>query len=310
MSAFLTSGADPYAHLAEHLKVVPAPAFRGTWTTVDIQPDPFAPQKFTVGVAVADLAGAYVFQLLDDFSKFECIYGREDVAAIKSTVEHAEYALLRARNSGVMLDGLGFEGDALSLGPMWPTAGTSIHAVLQRLFLDVVPFVPIEERKGRDFITLDNASVRQLVNDELKRIAGISFERIASDHHRAIADVNTGQTHWLDFNLEPPSAVGSVISAVYKTVDRIELNFLRASRDLSTFSRLRNLRGKAGIFVMMPVEESMPGEDFARIEHVVSEQSWNLEQQGFIVAAHPAAAALASEVWEWARPSIEGASAT
>jgi hypothetical protein len=310
MSAFLTAGADPYAHLAEHLKSVPTPAFQGTWTTVDIQPDPFAPQKFTVGVAVADLGGAYVFRLLDDYSKFDCVYGREDVAAIRSTVDQAEYTLLRARNTGLKLSELVFDGDALSLGPLWPTAGTSIDAVLQRLYLDVVPFVPSEERKGRDFVTLDNAAVRQRVNDELKRIAGISFEKIVSDHHRAVADVNTGQMHWLDFNLEPPAAVGSVISAVYKTADRIELNFLRASRDLGTFSRLRKLTGKAGIFVMMPVEDSMPSDDFARVEHVVSEQSWNLEQQGFVVAAHDAAAALADEVWEWAKPSIAGEDAT
>ena len=51
---------------------------------------------------------------------------------------------------------------------------------------------------------------------------------------------------------------------------------------------------------MAPPRESMPAPDFDRIENVLGEQSWSLEQQGFVVAIHDTAQPLARDVWEWA----------
>ena len=44
----------------------------------------------------------------------------------------------------------------------------------------------------------------------------------------------------------------------------------------------------------------MPAADMERVENVLGEQSWNLEQQGFVVSAHDSAPPLARDVWEWA----------
>ena len=299
-SIFLTAGADPFAHLRSHMATVPTAAFTGVWSTVELQPDAFARQRFTVGVVVADLQGEFSFRLLSDFTKFECLYGREDAATVRSLIEAAERALLRAKRDRVPLRDVQFEAAALSLGEPWTTSGASVDAVLSRLYLEVVPFLPKEEKRGRDFVTLDNSAVRKLVNDELKRIAGLAFERIVTDPQRAIRDSTTGESHWLDFNLEPQGKAGSVISAVYKTPDRIELNFLRASRDLATYQRVKKVRGPLGVFVMTPKPDSMPATDLDRIENVLGEQSWNLEQQGFLVSSHDSPVPLATDVWTWA----------
>lgn len=299
-SWFLSSGDDPFAHLRAHMSDVPKAPFDGAWATIELQPDAFARQRYTVGVVVADALGSFTFRLLDDLTKFECLYGKDDVSTLRSLVEAAEQSLLRARKQGVPLKDVNFGIDAVFLGDMWPTAGASADAVASRLYIDVVPFLPKEERKARDFVTLDNTAVRQLVNDELKRIAGLAFERIATEPQRAMMDKVTGDAHRLEFNLEPVGKAGSVISAVYKTPDRIELNFLRASRDLSTYARLKGLHQQLGLFVMAPPRESMPAPDFDRVENVLGEQSWSLEQQGFVVAIHDTAQPLARDVWEWA----------
>ena len=152
----------------------------------------------------------------------------------------------------------------------------------------------------RDFVTLDNTAVRLQVDEELKRIAGLAFEIIVTEPQRAMLDRATGEAHRLEFNLEPPGRAGSVISAVYKTPDRIELNFLRASRDLATYGRLKNLQERLALFVMTPPKGSMPAGDFDRVENVLGEQSWNLEQQGFVIASHDSPVPLAHDVWEWA----------
>jgi hypothetical protein len=300
-SWFLSSGDDPFAHLRAHMSEVPRAPFDGAWATIELQPDAFARQRYTVGVVVADASGAFTFRLLDDLTKFECLYGKDDVATLRSLVDAAEQSLLRARRHGVPLKDVNFDIDAVCLSDMWHTAGASADAVASRLFADVVPFLPKEERKVRDFVTMDNTAVRQLVNDELKRIAGLAFERIATEPQRAMMDKLTGEAHRLEFNLEPVGKAGSVISAVYKTPDRIELNFLRASRDLTTYARLKGLKEQPGLFVMTPAKGSMADADFDRIEDVLGEQSWSLEQQGFVVAVHETAKPLAQDVWEWAR---------
>lgn len=300
-SLFLSPGDDPFAHLRKHVAVVPKVGFEGVWATIELQPDAFSRQRYTVGVAVATLDGAFTFRLLSDLVKFECLFGRDDVAEIRSLVEAAEQDLLRAQRDKVGLRDVQFETPAIVLGDLWTTAGASSDAVLSRLFVDVVPFLPRDERKARDFVTLDNSMVRRMVDEELKRIAGLGFERISVEPQRAVADRATGESHWLEFNLEPKGKAGSVISAVYKTPANIELNFLRASRDLATYARLKQLSDQQlGLFVMTPTKDSMLPAEFDRIENLLGEQGWNLEQQGFVVSAHDTAAPLARDVWEWA----------
>lgn len=297
---FSSPGPDPFSHLRAHLADVPRAPFEGDWTTIELQPDPFSRQRFTVGVVVADTQGGFAFRLLDDLAKFECIYDKEDVAAFRTLMESAEHCLLRARKNRSSLREFSFEVDAVSLGDLWPTAGESAEDIANRLFFDVVPFIPKDERKARDFLTLDNTAVRQKVDEELKRIGGLAFERIVTEPHRTMLDRASGEPHRLEFNLEPSGKAGSVISAVYKTLDRVELNFLRASRDLATYSRLRDLKERLALFVMTPARDSMPPSDLERLDNVLGEQSWNLEKQGFLVASHDTAEPLARDVLEWA----------
>jgi hypothetical protein len=298
---FLSTGGDPYAHLRKHLSPVPQAAFEGAWATIEIQPDPFARQRFTVGVAVGGNDGRFGFRLLDDLVMFECLYGRDDVGELRALLEEAEHALMRAGKEQTSLADVQFGSASVLLGDLWPTAGTSADVVLDRLYQDVVPFIPREERKARDFITLDNTAVRRIVDDELKRIAGLGFERIRTAPQRAVRDNVTGESHWLEFNLEPPGKAGSVISAVYKTPTNVELNFLRASRDLATYARLKGLRDQQlALFVMTPGASAMPPIDLERLENILWEQSWNLEKQGFVVSSHADPKLLATDVWEWA----------
>ncbi|MGF6841496.1 hypothetical protein QF001_005391 [Paraburkholderia youngii] len=298
---FMSTGSDPLAHIRRHALAVPAPEFEGVWATIELQPDAFAPQRYTVGVIVGTRGGPFSFRLLDDLSKFECIYGRDDLGQIRELMEAAEQGMLRAQKNGAGLEAVPFETDAISIGSQWATSGVSVDAVLSRLYYDVVPLVPREERKTREFITLDNAAVRRLVDDELKKIAGLSFERISTEPQRALLDESTGQSHWLEFNLAPPGKAGSVISAVYKTPTSVELNFLRASRDLTTYARVNRFQDRGlGLFVMTPATDSMPALDRERIENILGEQSWSLEQQGFVVSAHDDPGPLARDVYEWA----------
>ena len=195
-SLFLTPGRDPYAHLKPHFISVPRAAFEGVWATLEIQPDLFARQRFAVGVAVADLQGSFSFKILEDLVKFECFYGRDDVASIRSLLELAEQTLLRAQQAQCSMKDVEFDSPAIFLGDLWPTSGDSVDAVLSRLYLDVIPFLPNDEKRIREFVTLDNTAVRRLVEFELKRISGLEYERFATAPQRQVRDSATGESHW------------------------------------------------------------------------------------------------------------------
>jgi hypothetical protein len=108
-------------------------------------------------------------------------------------------------------------------------------------------------------------------------------------------------------NLEPREKAGSVISAVYKTPTNVELNFLRASQDLATYSRIKKLGDQQlGLFVMTPADGTMTPTELERIENIVGEQSWSLEKQGFVVSTHDSPGPLAKDVYEWADPDGVG----
>jgi hypothetical protein len=302
MNFLMTAGADPYAHLKQNLTQVPAPVFEGVWATVELQPNIFSRQRYCIGVAVAGHDGSITFQLLEDLAKFDCLFGRDYVSQLSELIESAEQTLLRTQLVKKGLQGLQFDSDSIFLGDLWPTAGSSASAVVQRLFLEVVPFIPATEKRVREFVPMDNATVRQLVNDELRRISGLAFERISCSALRSVTDAESGGTHQLEFNLETDAKAGNVISAVYKTPDRVELNFLRASRDLSTYSQLRH-KSQLALFVMVPSSGAMPHTDRLRIENVLDEQSWNLEKQGFMVSMHEKAPELAADILEWSELS-------
>lgn len=296
-SMFLTQGDDPYGHLRHHMSAIEKPAFEGLWSTIDLQPDLFSPQRFLVGVVVADISGEWQFRLLSDLKKFDCIY-RKSSAYIKDLFEVAELSLQRAAKSRARFDQVGFDCANLTISTPWPTSGHSIEQVLSRLFSDVIAMEPSEEKAQRDFVSLDTDQVRKLVNEQLKKISDMRYEQIVVESKEVLVEDVSGDSHVLDFNLRTQTGAGSVISAVYKTPSTIELNILRASRDLTIFSRARNVDNLA-LFVMSAKSDSMEPSEYHRIGDMLDEQGWRLERQGFRVFMSDETPEIAREVLEW-----------
>jgi hypothetical protein len=297
--SFVTDGPDAAAHLQPYMKQLNEPSFAGLWATIDLQPDLFSPQRFCVGIAVADIKQGFVFRLLTDVSKFECIYARTDAASIRTLIESAERALLRAAQDSIALPEVEFESDNLSISQMMPTSGQSAEAVLSRLYAEVVAMEPRAEKPPRPFVSLDTAQVRQLVANELKRIGGTAHERVFISPNEVIVTDEAGGTHELDVTLRSAKGAGSIVSAVYKTPATIELNLLRASRDLSTYAHIRRLDDLA-LFVMSASGNQFAPLEYERISELLDEQSWRLERQGFRVTTFDEPTRIAEGILEWA----------
>jgi len=296
---FLSDGSDPFAHLRSRLSQVPAAEFEGAWSTVELQPDIFAPQRFTIGVVVSYPEGGFIFRLLSDASKFDCVYGRKAAAFLRPLLDSAEHTLARLARDKHAFAAITFESSCLSISNPWPTSGKSPEQTLARLFADVVAMEPTSEKQPRDFVTLDTEQVRLLVYQELKRIAGIRFERIVVDPQHVIPAVDGSGQHVLDFNLRPVKGAGNILSAVYKTPGTVELNLLRASRDLATYGTIRKVDDLA-LFIMTAKREQFESPEYARMSDLIEEQSWCLERQGFRVVSFDEPLPIAQSILEWA----------
>lgn len=301
---FFTRTGNPFAHLEKETTHVPASPFEGKWATLELQPDVFVPQQFSVGVVVQANNERLHYHLLSEFKKFECVYSDQfPKRLISDMLAHAEEILRQAAQQKIPLDAVDFESANLHLSTSRYTAGESFEAVIDRLYKDVIVLEPHKQKKVRQFETLDTPAVRQLVNQALKKIALSDYEKIVLDTQDGVLIKDGNQTHYLDVNLRTKSACGSVVSAVYKTVQSIEMNLLRANLDLATFAKLQGIYDR-GVFLMLPSRASLDNAEWDRVENVVGEQSWKLERDGFRVVSLDNPEGLASEIYDWAKPTI------
>ena len=304
MSNPINSFSGDFSNLQSHAVQTPKPAFSGVWSTVELQPDIFAPQRFSIGVVVQTDGDRMYFKLLDEYKKFDCIYrDKFPQKSIGEIVAYAEEALRKAVQSKTPISNVLFETSCLSLSVPQFTSGESHEAVVERLYSEVIVMAMLDSRRGSEFITIDTPQARKLVNLELKRIAQMDYDKIVNQDHQGVFLNQGGVKHFLDLNLITGKACGSVTSAVYKSPQTVELNLLKSSRDLTTYSRFRKIEN-IGLFLLIPETSTIPTKELKRIEDVIDEHEWKLEQDGFHVVSLPSPSDLAKEIYSWAKPTI------
>lgn len=297
-------GAD-VAHLSKFVATTPKPDFSGVWSTVELQPDIFVPQRFTVGVVVQSTGDRLHFRLLDDFKKFECIYHEQyPQKSLREIMAYAEEALRNAVRSKTAIPEVTFDTNCLVLSAPHYTSGEDREATVERLYSELVVMSPSSKKKVSDFESIDTPKARQLVNVELRKIAGMDFEKIVLPEKQGmLLEGADGVKHFLDLNILTTRACGSVASAAYKSAQSVEMNLLKASLDLNTYSRIRSL-DQIGLFLLLPDSSAIEPKEFKRIEEVIDEHEWKLERDGFRVTSLSEPSDLAREIYDWAKPTI------
>jgi hypothetical protein len=283
----------------------PKPLFSGAWTTVELQPDAFAPQRFTIGVVVQSPGERLHFKLLADYKKFDCLYHDQfPQKAVAEILQYAYETLTIASKAKTAIPEIRFETHCLSLATPAYTSGDDVEATVDRLYSEVVVMESSVKSKGKVFEPINTATARRMVNEDLKKIAAMQFEYIVPDAKKGRLPLKIGgQNHLLDLNILTSNACGSVTSAAYRAAQKVENNLLKSSLDLVTYSRVRNMK-QIGLFLLMPDANLMVPKDFKKIEEKIEEHKWKLEQDGFQVFYSPSPNTLAQNIYDWAMPSL------
>jgi hypothetical protein len=294
---------DYSAIFAEHAEDVPQPAVTGAWCTIEFQPDVFAPQRFTIGVALQSAGHRLHFKLIDDPRKFECVYGDHlPLTRIKELLSAAEQTLRGAVQNKGDLSGVMFGTSALSVSPLLFTSWDDEEVTLNRLYREVVAMHSPPNKREKLGIT--TSAARDLVNGYLKNFAKLDFDRIVHQSKLGVpVEEADGTVHFLDLNLTPPKAIGSVTSAAYIAESSITLNLLQVSRDLTTYARAKKM-DEVGLFLLLPAPDSVPAKVLRRTEEIIAENEWKLQKDGFRVVSLDSPQELAQEIYSWAQPLL------
>ncbi len=282
------------AKLKKRVAAPPQHDFSGLWRTIEWQPDLFNPQKFIVGIALESSEGETAFRLMEKAGRFECFFRPEPMA------QEFNWLLSTARRD--IAAGKPISCHNLSLSDGLFINGTSIDAVAAELFEEIVIAArPTPENSKAEEIGPDTSSVRRSVNDELKRIMSLDFERVSREHGHTLSN------HHLDVTLAPTGGCGSVISTCYRTPASIEIHLLRAAQDISAYATAQNCPSKA-IFLRVPDQNApLNARERRAIETLTGEACWKLECAGFKAPRHEVAATLATEIRDWAMPLLQAA---
>ncbi len=137
--------------------------------------------------------------------------------------------------------------------------------------------------------------------DELKIKAALQFEEfVPADSSIFIEDDLGAHELFVPFR-DNKNLVGGLASTVYSNVQRIELNLLKAARDVESAVKLGK-GNKASVFILMPGDEveKLNKEQIISIENTLDKFDWHMNKQGISVGGHTSVSGLADEICSWA----------
>lgn len=268
------------------------PGVTGQWFNIRFTPDLATGERFNIGVAfVAEKGHEIHVRMLNHVDRIRCLYSAtfaDDVGFMLEVVKSSlRYGGTEKRPS-----------PNIEYSSPKYAAGESVDAILARLYRNTVPLGAELERPER-FRGSDNESVRRAVFDTIRQRSSLGAEKIiAPDPVMLVEEGN--KRHTLDIPLQGTNMLGTVVSAIYKSKDRAEINLLRASLDLETASRIYR-QDNLGLFIAMPsvVPRHFPQKRVQEIENVVDMVAWKMAKQRVHVHTDEDLEGLASNIISW-----------
>ncbi|OQX34043.1 MAG: hypothetical protein B0D91_13170 [Oceanospirillales bacterium LUC14_002_19_P2] len=280
--------------LSQLLQANPSSAsVTGEWFCISWLPDLATGERLNIGVAFQTEERLYC-KMLDYFERLKCLYGEGAIYHVQLISDVINEMVGRNQTDAlfpqVMFERKGF------------AQGEAVTEILSGLYDDTVTLATrIRKKRERVFNSISNATLYTSLVDELKHRAGLDFNRfVPSSPTIAIDDDNGSRSLYVPFRTES-NCIGGLASAVYASSTTVELNLLKAARDVETAQRIRG-GDNPSVFILKPGDElkHLPREQADQIEDKLDKFDWYMSQQGIYLGSHVEVGGLAEEIQHWA----------
>lgn len=252
---------------------------QASWSQIRFTPDLVTNEQLAVGVLI-NWNGIVHTKFIEDFSRVECAYGADIVGYIKSCIElfedflHSNYE--DSFSSQLIIDKRGF------------VQGESIDGILDELLVRAVPLsIPHQNKNSfkKQFHTIKTVKFHSEVKSYIKNKMGEIYKDIFNDNETVlVGDSLIGYKRLpVAINIKKNNKVGDFLSTVYATSDTLEINCLKALRDLRAVKKYANSNSDFKLFMLSPDDlnlDLLSKQDKKKRNDIIDTFKWSLRSEG------------------------------
>ncbi|MEL4251130.1 hypothetical protein AAEH72_08985 [Shewanella xiamenensis] len=267
---------------------------KGQWFNIRWTPDLATGEKLNIGVGFVE-DGRVHSRLLSYFERVKCLYGERGIYHVELVTSIVGESLRQNKKVSpipqITYDNSGY------------AQGFSIDEILTSLFEQTVHLQKKIRVSGNEkrFNSINTDKLYTSLVDELRIKAALQFEEFVPAESSIFINDSFGSHELFVPFRDNKILVGGLASAVYSSVQRIELNLLKAARDVEAAVKLGK-GTKASVFILMPGDEveKLSKEQVISIDNSLDKFRWHMNKQGISVGGHTSVSGLADEICSWA----------
>lgn len=285
--------------IAKNAELTSAPSFQGSWFKIQWMPDLATGELLNVGIALIGSDGRMHVKTLKSYARLECLYDQEIADSAAFVLELVKSALLSGSAEPPSRN--------ISYSEQLFVQGASVTEVLNELFETTVTLARPKKESLPEIINeprmIKTAELREVVFHQIKESVGVFKAAEILPQNTMLTKRVGDRVYNLDVPIQGKKHLGTVVSAVYKSVQHVELNLLRAFSDIETAIRAFDREDQGGLFILRPdddVMECIQRNSRREIERKLDQVAWKAENSGIRTVIKDDPSYLAQDVLEWA----------
>ncbi len=262
----------------------------GKWFSIQWSPDPRNGERYNIGVAVVDGNGRSGVKLLDNYSRLECVFGKD--SNVSFHVELACQVVESYLEDAVFDSSMAIGGfSQIKFEERGYVKGNSLAEAAERLYWEMVPLGREQIRASRA-ASISRAKVSRGVKSILRgRVAKVS-ELMPSNPYLNPRD--TKKKIYLP--VRGRGVVATIASARVATEHTAKLNVYEAQQDIS-IANSEGL-GKFRLMHLLLPDDHAEGNGSSDIDNQIDSVSFVLKKEGVKLVTHNSEKEIADAVYE------------
>ncbi|WP_180116126.1 hypothetical protein [Acinetobacter sp. YH12140] len=270
---------------------------QANWSHIRFKPDLITMEELAIGVLV-NLDGIVFTKFIEDFGRIECAFGVENASYIKSCIELFDDFLNQNYETSF--------SNQLTIDKRGFVQGESIDSIIEDLLYRTVPLSHPHSSgvKGRKiFRTVKTSKFHTDVKLYIKEKLGEIYTDIFSDNVEPVGDEDIGYRELpIALNVKGKNKAGDLISSVYATPEKIEINCLKALNNITFTKKFTKEKTDFKLFMLSPDIENLEimsrADKDKRIE-IIKDFRWSLGYEKIDLVEGNSAENLSEKIIEW-----------